>query len=45
MAMYTYTPMSYFRSMTIREFLQTVQDYIEITKDIAQARKEAWRRR
>lgn len=45
LSMYTYTPVSYYRSMTIRDFMQTVRDYIEITQEISRVRKEAWRRR
>lgn len=43
--MYTYTPIPYYQGMTVRHFLQAVKDYIEVTEEDAQIRKEAYRRR
>lgn len=45
LSMHTGTSIGYFRSMTLRDFLQTVKDFIEISEQIAQYRKEAFRRR
>jgi hypothetical protein len=41
--MKTGTSIGYFRSMTIRDFMLTVKDFIEIMEGINEARREAMR--
>lgn len=45
LSMETGTSIGYFRSMTLRDFVQTIRDYVEITEENAQIRKEALRRK